>query len=427
MKKLATIILVTVSTLGFSGGFQLNVQSVRAIGLGGAYVGFAKGPASVFFNPGAMPFTAGHSFNLGVSLVFPKVSLQTNQIAGDVIPYISQTSGVATPLHFYYSGRIGDKLAVGLGINNQFGSSSSFEQDWAGRFIVQNISLRTFTFQPTVAYKIADWLSFGAGFVFTTGSFSTQKAIPVGSTEFDYGQATLSGNGIAYGFNAGIFSNPIATDKINLTVGASFRSGQKIDLPDGTAQFTDIPISLQGSFPSETAFSGELNLPFVFSGGFAFTYNINESNSLTFVYDVNYTGWSSYDTLSFDFVNEDTPDSKTTKDWQNVPTFRFGIEYALNDMFFFRAGGYYDKTPIKDGFLSPELPDADQFVPTVGFGIKPTENMSFDLSWIYQNTERTGSLDAAGWDATYRRIANVISFSFTYSINNNKDKNASID
>ena len=80
MKKLSAILLIMISSVGISGGFQLNVQSVRAIGLGGAYVGFARGPASVFFNPGAMPFTAGHSFNLGVSLVFPKVSLQSDQI-----------------------------------------------------------------------------------------------------------------------------------------------------------------------------------------------------------------------------------------------------------------------------------------------------------------------------------------------------------
>ncbi len=406
MKKLTTVLLLSISTFGLAGGFQLNVQSVRAIGLGGAYAGFAKGAASVFFNPGAMPFTQGHSFNAGVSLVFPSVSLQTAESDN-----INQTSGMATPLHFYYSGTIGENLAVGLAVNNQFGSSSSFEDDWQGRFIVQNIGLRTFTFQPTAAYKISDYFSVGAGFMLTTGNFSFEKAIPVGSVDTDYGKASLSGSGIAYGYNVGIFSNPINNDDMNLTIGASYRSGQKINLENGSAEFTDIPVSLQGTFPSQTNFTGGLNLPSVITAGFAFTYNLNESHALTLVYDFNYTAWSSYDTLAFDFENADTPDSKTTKNWQNTTTHRFGIEYSLNDMLFVRAGGYYDMTPIPDGFVSPELPDADQFVPTFGIGIQPTENMSFDLSWIHQNTSRTADLTDAGWSASYNRIADVISLS----------------
>jgi long-chain fatty acid transport protein len=408
MKKILALLLLAGSAPVFAGGFQLNVQSPRALGMGGAYAGFARGTESVFFNPGGMCNLKGHNFTLGGSLIFPLVSLQTA-----VTDNINQTSPVATPVHFYYGGEIFENLYAGLAINNQFGSSSSFEDDWEGRFIVQNISLKTFTFQPTVAYKIHPLFSLGAGFMLTTGNFSYEKAVPVGSDDTDYGKAKLSGKGIAYGFNVGFFSTLIDNDKMKLTLGGDYRSGQLIKLEEGTAEFSDIPQSLEASFPAMTTFTGELNLPSVITAGFAYQYNINDKNSITLTYDFVYTGWSSYDTLAFDFANEDTPDSKTTKAWQDTPTQRFGIEYALNEMFFFRVGGYYDVTPIQDGYVSPELPDADQFVPTFGFGMQIGENVAFDLAWLHQDTERTASLDDEGFNAKYHRIADVISLSAT--------------
>lgn len=408
MKKIIASILIGGSAFSFAGGFQLNVQSARGMGFGGAYAGYCMSTESVFFNPGGLTNLKGHNFTFGGSYIMPLVSLQT-----PVTDNINQTSPNATPIHFYYGGQITEKLFVGLGINNQFGSTSSFDDDWEGRFIVQNIALKTFTFQPTVAYKIHDYISVGAGFVITTGNFAFEKAVPVGSATTDYGKARLTGNGITYGFNAGLFSTPIDNDQFKLTLGASYRSGQTISLDEGTAEFSDIPMSLQTTFPETTSFTGKLNLPSVITAGFAATYKFNENNSLTLIYDFNYTGWSSYDTLAFDFANEDTPDSKTTKAWTNTPTHRFGLEYALNEMFYFRAGAYYDVTPIQDGFVSPELPDATQFVPTAGFGVAINDNFAFDLAWVHQDVQREASLVDAGFTAKYHRIADILMLSAT--------------
>lgn len=408
MKKILSLFFIAGTSCAIAGGFQLNLQSARALGFGGAYTGFCWGTESVFFNPGGMTNLRGHNFSIGGSYVMPLVSLQT-----PVTDNINQTSPNSTPIHFYYGGQLTDNLFVGLGINNQFGSTSSFEDDWEGRFIIQNIALKTFSFQPTVAYKIHDYISIGAGFVLTTGNFSFEKAVPVGSDDTDYGKASLSGSGLAYGFNAGIYSTLLDNDHYKITLGASYRSGQKISLEQGTAAFSDIPLSLQGTFPATTSFTGELNLPSVINVGFAAQYKINDAHSLTLLYDFNYTGWSSYDTLAFDFDNTDTPDSKTTKAWQNSPTHRFGIEYALNEKFYFRAGGYYDISPIQDGFVSPELPDATQFVPTVGFGMQAGENFGFDVAWIHQDAERESDLTDAGFTAKYHRIADVITLTAT--------------
>ncbi len=410
MKKTIISALFLTSLSAFAGGFQLNLQGIRSIGMGGAYTGLAYGPSATFFNPGGLTQIKGHQFNLGTNLVFPSISLQT-----DAYDNIDQTTKMATPIHFYYGGQINEKLYVGFGLNNQFGSSSSFSDDWQGRYIVQNIALKTFMFQPTVAYKIHEKLSIGIGAVYTRGNFSYEKAIPISSEASDYGKARLEGKGSAFSFNLGAFSQLIKNDKMELGLGVDYRSGMNLSLNGGTATFTGVPSSLATTFPSTTTFESGLKLPSVITAGLSFKYVINEKSEITFAYDFAQTNWSSYDTLSFDFKNEDTPDSKTVKNWQNVSSHRFGLEYKINKLRF-RVGGYYDQSPILDGYVSPELPDATHMAPTLGFGMEVSEKISFDISYLSQKYSREASLDAAGFSAKYNRGVDVVGFSLTVKL-----------
>ena len=405
IKKLLFGLSLLTGASSFAGGFQLNTQSVRALGMGGSNTAWAIDASAVYFNPAAITRLSGYQFSLGVHYVTPSISLQTE--AND---NINQTTGNANPIYFYYTGKITEKMSVGFLVNNQFGSSSSFEDSWEGRNIVQNISLRTFMFQPTLAYQIHEKLSIGAGFVLATGSFSFEKAVPVSSTENLYGKARLAGKGTTYGGNFGIHFEALKTDKMDLSIGLDYRTALKLKLDGGTAEFSDIPSSLTNTFPESTTFKGGLTLPSVASAGLKFGYKINDDIDLSFVYDFNYTSWSSYDTLAFDFENADTPDSKTVKNWQNVSAHRFGVDLTWKEKIGVRGGLVIDQSPILDGYLSPELPDHDQVVYSAGLSYQINDMISVDLSYLRQNLDFESSLDAASFSAKYHRIINVYGF-----------------
>ena len=406
MKRIIIAAFTFFPLLSYSGGFQLNVQGIKAIAMGGAFTGLGSDASTVFFNPGGMNNLKGHQFTAGFNFITPSVSLQTPEVANT-----NQTSPNATPFHFYYSGQLNDKINIGLLVNNQFGSSSSFEDDWQGRNIIQNISLRTFMFQPTLSYKVHDKLFVGGGFVYAMGSFSTEKAVPVGSASTQEGQAHLEGSGDAVGYNIGLFSNIYSLQKESTTtdfrLGVSYRSQMAVDLTNGEATFKDIPVSLQEKFPAQTSFVSKITLPSVFTVGFSVKHTKHDKYSLEFAYDLNYTAWSSYDTLNFDFANNETPDSKTVKDWKNVMTHRLGLDFTYQQKYSVRAGLYYDTTPIKDGFVSPELPDATLVAYTAGLGYKVNDKFSIDFSYIRQSVTREASLESANFTAKYNRKVNV--------------------
>ncbi len=403
MKKTLFILFAgTISPILFAGGFQLNMQGNKATALGGSFCSLAWDASSVFYNPGGIARLNGHQFTAGGFLIVPKVSLQTSSYDN-----INQTSKNATPIHLYYSGNIKPNLWIGFGLNNQFGSSSSFDPNWQGRYIVQNIGLRTFMYQPTVAYKIHEKIAIGAGFTFTTGNFEYGKAIPVGNNQIDYGKANLQGSGRGYSFNAGIHALPWETEisggKISTGLGVSYRHKIKLDLTSAKATFTDIPSSLQNTFPGEQSFDASLTLPAVLTGGVHVKYVKNDwAFTLTFDWQRNF--WSSYDTLKFDFENPETPDAETPKNWKDVNTLRWGLDVTFKEKYSARFGIYRDQTPIPDGYVSPELPDNTHTGFTGGIGIAINENVSMDASFLYSYFERpNASLDNEGFQASYRR------------------------
>jgi long-chain fatty acid transport protein len=387
MRRILLALLLGAPAIVVAGGFQLNIQGLKAVAMGGAFAGVGSDATTVFFNPAGMSNLDHHNFTMGFNLVNGNVSIQTPEVANT-----DQTTGIATPIHFYYSGKVNDKLSLGFLVNNQFGSSSSFSDDWQGRYIIQNISLKTFMFQPTIAYKIHEKFSVGAGFVYGIGSFSTEKAVPLASNTTEEGKAHLEGSGDGVGYNVGVYSQflTLGDDAKNtrFAIGIDYRSSVGVDLTNGEATFTDIPVSLREKFPEKTGFVSKITLPSVLTFGLSIKHTVSDKWSLQFAYDLNVTGWSSYDTLSFDFKNDETPDTKQIQDWENVMTHRLGFDFTYKEKYSVRVGLYQDNTPMKDNLVSPHLPGVTQVAYTAGLGYRFSDKVSLDFSFIRQSASR---------------------------------------
>ena len=88
-------------------------------------------------------------------------------------------------------------------------------------------------------------------------------------------------------------------------------------------------------------------------------------------------------------------------------THRFGLDFTYKQKYSVRVGAYYDNSPVKDGFVSPELPDATQLAYTGGLSYKINDMISVDFSYIRQSAQRESSLESANFTAKYNRKVNV--------------------
>ncbi len=385
--------------LCFGGGFQINTQGVKALGMGSTFSGICSDASTVFYNPGGMSLLKKNMFTLGTTIIMPKASF-LSPVNGNV----NMESQTFTPIQLYGVYKI-KNLSVGLSVNNPFGLGAKWDDKWEGRYVSQEVELQTFYIQPTVAYQINDKFGFGAGFVYCTGSATVRKAAQAINDDVN---VTLEGKGSGYGFNLGVFVKPME----KLGIGLSYRSGVKVDLKDGDATLTGIPSSLSSQLPATAKFNSNLNLPDVIS--FGASYKVTAKLLVSAGYD--FTGWKSYDSLNFIFPDNASLDSRNERNYKSTGAIRFGAQYTLKEKIDLRIGFSSDKSPVQDGYLSPELPDADKSALSIGGSYKISDKLSVDLSYVYESLkERKGEYKEEQFGGTYKTIINAVGFGINYS------------
>jgi long-chain fatty acid transport protein len=389
--KLLFQILILTPVLIKSQGFQVNLQGQKQQGMGGAGTAFMQDASSLFFNPGGSSFVHGNSVIAGVTPTFARgafLDAASNTVS-------RTNSPVSTPFAAYGLFELKDssKLKLGLAVYTPFGSTVQWEDGWTGRFALTRLELRAIFFQPTVSYRINSKIGIGAGFVYANGKVNLQKDIPVIDQNGNYGHAELSGKASGYGFNVGIYFKPIE----KLSIGLTYRSKVAMKVNGGQATFK-VPASLATNFP-DGKFSSSLPLPNVTTLGLA--YKLNEK--LDFALDINYVGWKAYDTLSFDYENNTTSliDTKSARMYKNTFAFRGGAQYKIDSHFAARLGLAYGITPVQNGYVTPETPDANRVNYTAGIGYE-TKHLKLDASFLFTHLKRTDTNKETNLSGTFK-------------------------
>ena len=404
MKKISLLLCIIISSsyLLFAGGFQVNLQGQKQAGMGHTGIGLALDNASLQFNPGALIFVDSlGSFSTGVSFIIPRtVYLDPNS------NYLAQTvNHTGTPLCIYSNFKIkkNSPITFGIGIYNPFGSRVQWEDDWKGQFLLREISLKTFFYQPTLSYKITEKLGIGVGYIFANGDFSLRKALPIQDSLGNYGEASLAGKATGKGFNIGVYYKL----NNNFSIGLNYRSAVKVKVQNGAADF--VSANTVSQYFKNTTFNTQLNLPF--NSGIGLGYLLNEKMKIAL--DINYVGWKSYDSLTIDFAqnSEKLADVASPRLYKNTFIFRTGLQYQLNQKFMLRAGLYYDQSPVKKGYLTPETPDSDKIGLTTGFTITFNKYLYIDASLIYtEGLKRVDTNIETQFEAIYKSKAVIPGF-----------------
>ena len=404
MKKIVTLLTICAPLLIKAQGFQVSLQGQKQQAMAGTGTANIQDGAALFFNPGGVAFLKGNSFSAGVTPVISNISY----LDASSSSLSSTSSPVGYPFTGYaVFGKKDSKFKYGLAAYTPFGSTIDWQAGWTGRFVITHLQLTTVYIQPTVSYKINDKLGVGAGFVYGMGKVNLQRDVPVADEDGNYGTAELDGKTQGFGFNAGIYYKP--TEK--LSFGASYRSGVKMNIEDGDATF-NVPASLTANFPSGK-FATSLPLPKVVSFGVAYS----PCKKFTLAFDGNMIGWKSFDTLAFDFEKNtnEVQDTKSPKEYKNAFSYRLGAEYALTAKLDARAGIKYLVTPIKNGYVSPETPDASHVNYSLGLGYKLNNRLAADMSLTIQNMKRTDTSIETQMSGTYKTSLVMPGVSINYN------------
>jgi long-chain fatty acid transport protein len=403
MKKSAFFLMFGLPFLVEAQGFQVSLQGQKQQAMAGAGTALVQDGASLFYNPGAVSFLQ-NSISVGATSVISRGQYTDRSSSVE-----SETkSPVSYPFTGYMVlGKKESKFKYGFAAYTPFGSTIDWEQGWTGRFAMTHLQLYTVYLQPTVSYKINERLGIGAGFVYGIAKVNQQNDMPVTDYEGNFGKAEIEGNAIGYGFNAGIYYKPSSV----LSLGLTYHSQVQMNAEKGKATFT-VPASLATSFPSGD-FSIGLSLPKIITLGVGIT----ATKKLSIAFDASLIGWHTFDTVLVDFkVNTSSlADIKTVRAYKDGYAFRLGGEYKICKKLDARAGIKYLVSPVKDGYVSPDVPDATHFNYSIGLGYRLSQHFTADASFTLQRMKRSDTNIQTQLSGTYRTDIYMPGLSINYN------------
>ena len=391
--------------------FQLRENTAAGLGTSFAGVGSAaETPDTVSNNPAGMVRLPGLQVYLGGSIIIPSATFRgtaTDRFGRVISGDTERDAGNAAVVPFgHVAYRVTPDLSVGLSITSPYGLATYYGPGWAGRYLADKTDLRTIDFNPAVAYRIAPWLSVGAGLsvqtaraVFSSSinsSTLTGRLLPLQDGLFN-----LRGDDVSVGYNVGVLIEPRAGTRIGLT----YRSRIQHDFEGQTTY--NLPAALLANPLLRARFRngpGRAKLVLPDTAGVSVTQEFGPR--WTGYLDVNWTNWSLFKRLG---AYRDTGEliTNTPQNYRDSFFVALGASYRASDWLTLRAGTAFDKTPVRDAFRTARVPDEDRYWLSVGASARLAPNMVLDAGYAHlflpdariNETSTTGDVLRGRYDA----------------------------
>jgi len=350
-------------------GFYIQEQSAR--GAGRAYSGEAAdaGVESIWWNPAAIArlrtpqaYVGGQAIlvdaqvdDAGSTLQRPgrplaSVGGQARQ-SKPLQPGVAPSGGVAYPL--------GERFAVGLSVTAPFNFTNKYGGASWTRYDALKSRVTDANVEVVGAMRVSDRLDLGFGLDAQYASATLTQALPNLSPVAPDALQRLSGQGWAYGWDAGAQYH--AGDR--LTLAASYRSKIRHTL-HGDISVAGLLGPLAGANLAAQG-TATFNTPAMTTLGVRW----RATDRLWLNAQVQRVGWSEFQAITVDVAGAT---QVTPQDYRSTTTVALGVDYALAPDWTLRGGVQRDPTPTPDASRSTRVPDGDRWL----FGVGASHGLS---------------------------------------------------
>ncbi|HJQ62259.1 MAG TPA: outer membrane protein transport protein, partial [Burkholderiales bacterium] len=324
--------------------------------------------------------------------------------------------GWAAVPNAYLTWQMAPQFWFGLGLSVPFGLKTEYDQGWVGRFQSQKSEIKTVDINPSVAFKVNEALSLGAGLSYQRAEVKVDRSVilapPLES------RARIDIDDSQWGFNLGVLVNLGASTRIGLT----YRSTMDYDLT-GSITFTNVPVL--GTATNGVRANAEL--PDTLSWAIAHAFNPRWE----MLADITYTRWSKIKAVPLVTTSGSpiVPAAGVTLDtfnFQFKDSYRVGIgaNYKWSEAFTLKLGAAYDKSPVEDRFRLTFLPDSDRTWLAIGGRYRMSKQATLDFGYAHLFVKDGAINQQRGVAAlplqgnvigVYDNYVNIVSAQFTYA------------
>jgi len=413
--------IAALPSVALAQGYSVNEHSACATGRAGTGVAApcADGSAMVYNPAGLSQLGAGKTlFGAGGTFIAPSGGF-TNDNTGLKSDLDSKVYPVPT---VYLAHGFSDRFAAGVGLFAPYGLTTDWPTTSEARFLGYKSLIRNIYLQPTVAFKVNQYLQLGAGLDFNFGHVQLRQHLDLASQTVpgqaftfqtigilpgtDFADVNLSGNGTSVGGHFGI----IVTPEKHVSFGVRYLTKQTVKYKNGKVVFDQIntgiilpagnPLLIALNLPAGTPLDAILSSDF--SPGnplenqaattqltnpdqWTFGTAVNPTDKLTLLFDVTLQQWSVFKNIVFDFASAATPDVTLPEDNKNTTSYRFGAQYAVSPTVDVRAGYINHNGASPADNVTPNLPEGKRSEFTAGVGFNVGKGLRIDGAYQYIN------------------------------------------
>jgi long-chain fatty acid transport protein len=411
-----TASLVLIPTAAGASGFALLEQSSSRLGTAFAGTAAAADDATtVFFNPAGMTALRQSEGVISASGIDISSQFRNDSSVPAFAQPLGGDGGDAGDWNFvpaaYFAMPVGDDLALGIGVNAPFGLKLVYDDDWIGRFQALRSEISTLNINPSVAYRIGERLSLGAGIDYqrldaeltndvnysAVVAQGVQQLVGAGQLPPATGAAIIAANGglagharvrgddDAWGFNLGALFQLSDQTGLGLSYRSSIdyqvRATISFDAPTGADPVANGIIAAVSS-PGGPLSSGPVHVDLKLPDSATLSLEHRFGEKYALLADASWTRWSSIQELRI-VRDTGTTVSLTPEHWKDTWRYALGATYAMNDAVTLRAGVALDETPVPDETRTPRLPDTDRTWVAIGARWQPSPSMLLDFGYAH--------------------------------------------
>ena len=341
-----------------AGGLLLYEFGTAEPGLAAAgYAARAQDASTAFTNPAGMTRLEGTQATAGGQLMWLNNRFSIDDgtspaLGGSNGGRALGASGLVPGAGAFVAHSLSPDLRVGFSIAGNFGSIIDYDEAWVGRYRVQQATLLGVQFVPSVAYRVNDKLSVGAGINAVYGIFKQQVAVNNVLPSAADGRLELDDKSWGFGGNLGLLYEVMPGTRLGLTwtsqVDLDFRA---------PAQFSGLGPGLSALLASRGLLDAQLSIGTripqqVMASAFSL---IDERWAV--LGNLGWQQWSKFGQVAIGIDNTANPVALTTsipfKDTWHVAA---GAQYRLSDPWRLNFGVAYDSGFQDGGNVSPLVP-----------------------------------------------------------------------
>ncbi len=417
-------------------GFNLLEQN--ASGLGVAYAGsgaIADNASTIYFNPAGMTNLPGLNVSLGGNYIIPSFKFSNDntslpsafgtsnaQFSGATLGDEGKNAGGGSFVpNAYVSWQVSDRLFAGLGVGAPFGLATDYGDGFMGRYHSKKFDIKTINFNPSLAYRLNDSWSIGAGIniqrinaeyekstvvdlrsqvagavtqKYIAAGVPAEQAATMGKAVGDQygpileGDAKVKMNDTAVGWNIGVMFHPSEDTRVGLSYRSRIKYKAKGDTDvdihrPSAAMIGAMPAQLQeiyGLVPASLTSSSTASVTLPDTALLSLYQRVSPRWEL--LGDIQWTGWSSLPELTI--KSETLPSASLDLRFKDSWRIAVGAMYQVAPQWKLKAGVAWDQSPVRKAEHRPaSLPDNDRYWLSVGAQYKPSENTAIDVGYSY--------------------------------------------